>query len=187
MSCILDSKKFRRVVSWLFIRNWHFRNIAIIYFTCKQQHAMTSRSVHWHDNNPANNNYLSTKNTHDAVIKWKHFPRYWPFVRGIHRHRWIPSQRPVTRNFDVFFDLRLNKWLSIQSRRRWFETPSCLLWHHCNAENTSKYHQYWFSGWFRRLTRSLTAQKLSKWPGHRWIPLTKGQQSGKCFHLMTSS
>ena len=23
--------------------------------------------------------------------------------------------------------------------------------------------------------------------GHRWIPLTKGQQCGKCFHLMTSS
>ena len=22
---------------------------------------------------------------HDGVIKWKHFPRYWPFVRGIHR------------------------------------------------------------------------------------------------------
>ena len=22
---------------------------------------------------------------HDDVIKWKHFPRYWPFVRGIHR------------------------------------------------------------------------------------------------------
>ena len=22
---------------------------------------------------------------HDNVIKWKHFPRYWPFVRGIHR------------------------------------------------------------------------------------------------------
>ena len=28
-----------------------------------------------------------TNNTydHDDVIKWKHFPRYWPFVRGIHR------------------------------------------------------------------------------------------------------
>ena len=25
----------------------------------------------------------------DDVIKWKHFPRYWPFVRGIHRQRWI--------------------------------------------------------------------------------------------------
>ena len=25
------------------------------------------------------------KHQHDDVIKWKHFPRYWPFVRGIHR------------------------------------------------------------------------------------------------------
>ena len=24
-------------------------------------------------------------NLHDDVIKWKHFSRYWPFVRGIHR------------------------------------------------------------------------------------------------------
>ena len=24
-------------------------------------------------------------NMHGDVIKWKHFPRYWPFVRGIHR------------------------------------------------------------------------------------------------------
>ena len=28
---------------------------------------------------------LSTALNHDDVIKWKHFPRYWPFVRGIHR------------------------------------------------------------------------------------------------------
>ena len=26
-----------------------------------------------------------TETDHDDVIKWKHFPRYWPFVRGIHR------------------------------------------------------------------------------------------------------
>ena len=26
---------------------------------------------------------MSTK--HNDVIKWKHFPRYWPFMRGIHR------------------------------------------------------------------------------------------------------
>ena len=25
------------------------------------------------------------KHRHDDVIKWKQFPRYWPFVRGIHR------------------------------------------------------------------------------------------------------
>ena len=40
------------------------------------------------------------------------------------------SQRPVTRNFDVFFYLHLNKWLSKQSWRGWFETPSCSLGHH---------------------------------------------------------
>ena len=28
---------------------------------------------------------LGTWHCHDDVIKWKHFPRYWPFVRGIHR------------------------------------------------------------------------------------------------------
>ena len=39
-------------------------------------------------------------------------------------HRWIPSQRPVTQSFDIFFDLRLNKRLSKQSRRRLFETQS---------------------------------------------------------------
>ena len=25
--------------------------------------------------------------SHDAVIKWKLFPHYWPFVRGIHPHK----------------------------------------------------------------------------------------------------
>ena len=26
-----------------------------------------------------------TKNIHDEIIKWKHFPRHWPFVLGIYR------------------------------------------------------------------------------------------------------
>ena len=43
------------------------------------------------------------------------------------------SHRPVTRSFDVFFDLRLNKGLSKQSRHLWFETPSLSLWRHCNV------------------------------------------------------
>ena len=30
---------------------------------------------------------------HDDVIKRKHFPRYWPFVRGIHRSGWIPRTK----------------------------------------------------------------------------------------------
>ena len=28
---------------------------------------------------------LEAQRGHDDVIKWKYFPRYWPFVRGIHR------------------------------------------------------------------------------------------------------
>ena len=45
----------------------------------------------------------------------------------------FPAQRPVTRSFDVFFDLRLNKQLRKQSWDWWFETQSCSLWRHRNA------------------------------------------------------
>ena len=191
---------------------------------------------------------------HDDVIKWKHFPRYWPFARGIHRrgdlmfslicawingrvnnretvdlrrrgahydvivmicnvdtvvlsmntHRYVyailhisvysnsrdktllsdrvayltirscglltsighfvqrwphqmetfsallafcqgnwpvtgefPVRRLVTRSFDVFFDLNLNRQLSKQWRRWWFETLSRSLWRHCNVSDIS--------------------------------------------------
>ena len=39
--------------------------------------------------------------------------------------REFPVQRPVTRSFDVFFDLRPNKQLSKKSRDWWIETQ----WH----------------------------------------------------------
>ena len=45
-------------------------------------HMNDSRNAAWTDNW-----------SHDDVIKWKHFPRYWPFVRGIHRSRWIPRTK----------------------------------------------------------------------------------------------
>ena len=48
----------------------------------------------------------------------------------------FPTQRPVTRSFDVFFDLRLNKRLSKQSWGWWFETLSRPLWRHSNALET---------------------------------------------------
>ena len=44
----------------------------------------------------------------------------------------FPAQRPVTRSFDVFFDMRQNKRLCKQSRGWWFETLSRPLWRHCN-------------------------------------------------------
>ena len=45
----------------------------------------------------------------------------------------FPTQRPVTRGFDVFFDLRLNIRLSKQPWGWWFETLSPPLWRHRNA------------------------------------------------------
>ena len=44
----------------------------------------------------------------------------------------FPTQRPVTRSFNIFFDLRLNKRLSEQPWGWWFETPSWSLWRQCN-------------------------------------------------------
>ena len=64
----------------------------------------------------------------------------------------FPAQRPVTRSFDVFFDLRLNKRLSKQSSGWWFEMLSCPLWRHCNAVSgrTS----------YRKLSRRLEASRF---------------------------
>ena len=45
----------------------------------------------------------------------------------------VPAQRPVTRSFDVFFDLRPNKRLSNQPWGWWFKTLSWSLWRHCNV------------------------------------------------------
>ena len=48
---------------------------------------------------------------HDDVMRWKHFPRYWPFVRGIHRS---------PENFRIFFRQQLAVMLSpsMQSERK---------------------------------------------------------------------
>ena len=65
----------------------------------------------------------------------------------------FPPQRPVTRSFDVFFDLLLNKRLSKQSWGWWFETSSCydvtvmcrlvLTEHHqCKASLKRKCHTF---------------------------------------------
>ena len=37
---------------------------------------------------------------HDDVIKWKYFPRCWPFVRG--SHRWIPLKKGQWRGALMF-------------------------------------------------------------------------------------
>ena len=53
--------------------------------------------------------------------------------------QWIPhTQRPVTRSFDIYFDLRPNKRLSKQRWGWWSETPSSPLWRHCNDSRSTE-------------------------------------------------
>ena len=75
--------------------------------------------------------YRLGHSAHDDVIIWKHFPLYWPFVRGIHL---LPLNSPHASDtvLDVFFYLRVYKHLSEQSWGWWLETPSRSLWRHCN-------------------------------------------------------
>ena len=69
---------------------------------------------------------------HDDVIKWKHFPRNWPFVRGIHRSPVNSTHKGQWRGALTFSLICLNKRLSKQWWGRWFETLSSRLWRHCN-------------------------------------------------------
>ena len=76
----------------------------------------------------------------DDVIKWKQFPRYWPFVRGIHRWSVNSPHKGQWRGALMFlFYLRPYKRPSKQSWSWWFETPSCPLWPHCNGVGVYRY------------------------------------------------
>ena len=52
----------------------------------RSHHIGTSHGISWHDD----------------VVKWKHFPRYWPFVRGINRSWWIPSTKASDAELSCF-------------------------------------------------------------------------------------
>ena len=77
--------------------------------------------------------FLSIFLSHDDVTKWKHFPRYWAFVRGIHRSTVNSPHKGRWRGAMMSpLICALNKRLSKPSRGRWLETPSRSLWRHCN-------------------------------------------------------
>ena len=52
----------------------------------------------------------------------------------------FPAQRPETRSFGIFFDLRLYKRLSKQSWGWWFETLPRPLWRHTNEISQKSRH-----------------------------------------------
>ena len=81
----------------------------------------------------------------------------------------FPSQRPVTPNSDVFFDLHLNKRLCKQTKRRWFGVPCRSLWRHSNdgrkklSSRVSLNDELWCSLYF--LPKQSNEQTI-------WLPLS---------------
>ena len=63
----------------------------------------------------------------------------------------FPAQRPVTRSFDVFFDLRLDERLSKNSWGWWLETPSRPLLRQSNG-----LCKYDIVAWWRHMTSSIS-------------------------------
>ena len=57
---------------------------------------------------------------HDDVINWKHFPRYWPFVRGIHQSPVNPTNKGQWRGALMFSLIctRRNCWVNIRDAGR---------------------------------------------------------------------
>ena len=110
---------------------------------------------------------------YDNAMKWKIFQRYWSFVRTTTGHRWIFSTGPVMRSFYGILSLQ---------------------WRHNVHDGVSNHR---LSHMFDQLLLQAQIKENIKaprhWPlcgeftGGRWIPRTKGQKCGKCFHLMTSS
>ena len=65
---------------------------------------------------------------HDDVIKWKHFPRYWPFVRGIHRSPVNSPHKGQWRGALMFTLIcaRINGWVN-----------------NCEAGDLRRYHAHY--------------------------------------------
>ena len=82
-----DQRKYRSSASLAFVRGihrWPWREIygnGFRYISSQMIYHITLSTVQ----------VPATGSAHDDVIKWKHFPRYWLFVRGIH---WSPVNSP---------------------------------------------------------------------------------------------
>ena len=94
---------------------------------------------------------------HDGVIKWKHFPRYWPVVRGIHRSPVNSPHKGQWRGALMFSLIcaRINGWVKREAgdsrrHRALYDvtamviiaiTPIPLQWFHNERDCVSNYRR----------------------------------------------
>ena len=100
--------------------------------------------------------YKSRHQWHDDVIKWKIFPHYWPFVRGIHRSPVNSQQKGQWRGaliFSLICVWWINGWVNNREagdlrryRAHYDVTVMNVAW--VNTEKTDPGHpwQYWWLG-----------------------------------------
>ena len=83
--------------------------------------------------------WLYSARIHDDVIKWKHFPRYWPIVRGIHRSPVNYPHKGQWRGalMSFFICARINGWVDngnagdLRRHRAHYDISAMLLcWYH---------------------------------------------------------
>ena len=94
------------------------------------------------------------KHDHDDVIKWKHFPCYWPFVRGIHRSPVNSPRKSQWRGalmFSLIYAL-INGWVNIGE-----------------AGDLRRHHGHYdvsvmTNGYIRWLREVVRVQQTAKWP-----------------------
>ena len=80
-------------------------------------------------------NGLAHSLVHYDVIKWKHFPRHWAFVWGIHRSPVNSPHKGQWRGV-LMFSLMcawINSW--VNNREAGDLRRHRALWRHCNGEN----------------------------------------------------
>ena len=134
---------------------------------------------------------------HDDVIKWKHFPRYWPFVRVIHRspvkspqkgqwrgalmfslicvwiNSWVNNRevddlRRYRAHYDVIVMKKKNNHIPLSSNRNI---------NGCNKNNFG--HHYWKGNFNTRMKACI------KIVSYKWVTYAK-KQTKNIFVLKTS-
>ena len=68
---------------------------------------------------------IAPDDSHDGIIKWKHFHVTGTLCGQFTDHRRIPLTKASDADFYASFDLRRNKWFSKQSGHRWFKLFHC--------------------------------------------------------------
>ena len=98
----------------------------------------------------------------------------------------FPAQRPVTRSFDVFFDLRLNKQLNKQSWDWWLKTLSRSLWWHCNENDSAPVRCVLFCEFLQTFSRSILNLGFN-WSRKSWLSVMSMKWYYCCYVVINTS